>query len=454
VSTVFIYARRRVGAVVGTLACLPLLFLGYGFEDALWPINAGFVATLALGTWALMTLEGVRPSRHAVVCVLLMAALACSELALVFALAVGVELTWRERSLRRCWVWLTPILLYFVWWLAYYEPSGMGSGLTGMPSFAASMAAAAIAGLFGLDPTWGHSLIVAALVLAVWGFSRAGAFTPRVAALLVLACSYWLLVAYGRNANPDASRYVYVGSVFLLLIGVEALRRFRVRPAALVVGALVALFALAGNLHELSGGEGEFRAGSQTSRAELGALDLIRATVSPSILIDQHYMPAATVEQYFASIRAFGSTPADTPAQILREPEAAREAADGLLLRAGIIRISPRASATPPNGVRPPSVEARTAVTQASTGRCVRFTSSGAPSGLELRLGGSVELINRSGSPVEMLGRRFGNRFGANRLPDLPGRRTVVVSARPDADPLPWVLGLVHLHEVIACALP
>jgi len=62
-------------------------------------------------------------------------------------------------------VWLTPLLLYAIWWIAYYEPSGAGSGLTGMPSFAASMAAAAITGLFGLDPSWGQSLLVGAVIL-------------------------------------------------------------------------------------------------------------------------------------------------------------------------------------------------------------------------------------------------------------------------------------------------
>jgi len=453
VSTLFVYARRRVGAAAGLLVCLPLLFLGYGFEDVLWPINASFVATLALGIWALMALDGARPRQDVIVCGLLVVALACSELALVFALAVAVELTWRDRSPRRLWVWLTPLLLYAIWWIAYYEPSGAGSGLTGMPSFAASMAAAAITGLFGLDPSWGQSLLVGAVILGLWRFSRAGVFTPRAAGVLVLAGSYWLLVAYGRNANPNAARYVYVGAVFLVLIGLEALRLVRIPPAALAVGVVVSLFALAGNLRYLSDGEGELRAGSQTSRAELGALDLIRHTVSPALLIDQHYMPVMSAGEYFAAIQAFGSTPADSPAQILQEPEPAREAADGLMLRAGVVQVRPIAHADRLSPASPPSVVAQTGGRLSRTGGCLAYTPTSQPDRLQLRLQGPLELIDPAGPAVQILVRRFAGQFGATALPDLPPHHALVITARADADPLSWQILVSPSHQLIACAV-
>lgn len=452
VSTVFVYVRRRVSAAVGLLLCLPLLFLGYGFEDVLWPINAGFVATLALGIWSLMALERSKAWSSAAACGLLVLALACSELALVFALAVAVELTWRDRSLRRWWVWLTPLILYAIWWAAYYQPSTTGSGLTGMPSFAASMAAAAIAGLFGLDPTWGQSLLVAAVILGLWRFSRRGVFNPRAAGLVVLACSYWLLVAYGRDANPNAARYVYVGAVLLVLIGAEAVRMVRIRPGALAIGALVALFALAGNLHYLNNGEGELRAGSQTSRAELGALELIRHTVSQALLIDQHYMPGMTAGQYFAATRAFGGTPADTPAQILREPELAREAADGLMLRGGAVQVHPLTRGTSLHAASQPAVELSAGGRLARHGGCLSFTPLAGPGTLQLRLTNGIELINGSSAPVGVLIRRFASHFGATPLPDLAGHRTTMISARQDSDPLPWSLRISPARRLTVCA--
>lgn len=451
VSTVFVYARRRVGAATGLLVCLPLLFLGYGFEDVLWPINAGFVATLAFGIWALMGLEDARPRQDLIVCGLLVLALACSELALVFALAVAVELTWRDRSPRRMWVWLTPMILYAIWWLAYYEPGGAGSGLTGMPGFASSMAAAAIAGLFGLDPSWGQSLLVGAVILGVWRFSRAGVFTPRAAGVLVLAGAYWLLVAYGRNANPNSARYVYVGAVFLVLIGLEALRLARIPPAALAVAVLVSLFALAGNLRYLRGGEGELRAGSQTSKAELGALDLIRPSVSPALLIDQHYMPGLSAGEYFAAIQAFGSTPADGPEQILQEPEQAREAADGLMLRAGVVQIRPLARGDRLSPASPPSVVAQTGGRLSRTGGCLVYTPTIQPARLQLRLHGRLELIDPAGTAVRIFGRRFASQFGAVALPSLAPHHAIAITARADADPLPWQILLSPSHRLIAC---
>lgn len=452
VSTVFVYARRRVNAAVGLLLCLPLLFLGYGFEDVLWPINAGFVATLALGVWALMVLDGSRPRSSVVACTLLVVALACSELALVFALAVGVEVTWKDRSLRRWWVWLTPLILYAIWWAAYYQPSTTGSGLTGMPSFAASMAAAAVAGLFGLDPTWGQSLLVGAVILGLWRFSRRGVFTPRAAGLVVLACSYWLLVAYGRDANPNAPRYVYVGAVLLVLIGIEAMRLVRIRPAALVIGALVALFALAGNLRYLNNGEGELRTGSETSRAELGALDLIRNTVSRALLIDQHYMPGMTAGQYFAATRAFSGTPADTPAQILREPELAREAADGLMLRAGVIQTRRLTQASPVHRSPAPVVELSAGGRLKSYEGCVSFIPLVRPDTLELRLTSGIELINTAGASMGILIRRFASDFGATPLPVLARHSATLISARKDSDSLPWSLRISPARRLTACA--
>jgi hypothetical protein len=451
VGTVFVYARRRLGAMAALLFCLPLLCLGYGFEDVLWPINAGFVAALALGIWSLLVLEhGQRPSNIGA-CALLVLALACSELALVFALATAVEVTWSDRSLRRCWVWLTPILLYAVWWAAYYEPTTMGSGLTGMPSFAASMAAAAIAGLFGLEPTWGQSLLVAAAILGLWQFSRTE-FTPRAAAVIILAVSYWLLVAYGRSMNPNAARYVYVGAVLLVLIAIEALRSLRLRPAGLAIGALLAVFALAGNLGELNLGEGELRTGSQISRAELGALDLIKPTVSRALLIDPHYMPGMTAGEYFAAVQAFGSTPAATPAQILREPQTARQAADGLMLRADVIQIR-GPDVTPLAAIGPPGVELSTGGRVMRSRHCLTFTPTVQPAELTLSLARPIEVINTGRSSLPLSVWRFGGESGASPLPGLPARRTVLISARRDPFPLPWSVRLSARRTVSACTM-
>ncbi len=52
-SAVFVFARRRIGAAAVVLV-LPLLFLGYGWEYVLWPINFGFISSLGLSVCALL----------------------------------------------------------------------------------------------------------------------------------------------------------------------------------------------------------------------------------------------------------------------------------------------------------------------------------------------------------------------------------------------------------------
>jgi len=420
VATVFTYARRRVAEVALAFA-VPLLFLGYGWEDVIWPINFGFVAALALSILALISLDGPRPRRDGLACLALVAALACSEIALVFALGLAVELSWRDRGLRRCWVWLVPFVLYGCWWVAYFEPSGSGSGLTEMPSFAASMAAAAIGGLLGLDMTWGKTLIVLAAVGAIARFARPRVFSPRAACVVVAAIAYWLLVAYGRNAHPDSARYIYTGAVLLTLVAAEALRGVRVPRLGLALGGVVALLALLGNLHQMAGGERDLRYVSHVSRAELGALDIAQRLAPSALLIDSQYMPGMTAGQYFATVRALRSTPADPPGAISAEGQAAAGAADSLLVRAGDLTASlPRSGSV------------------GAFHSCAATRAAGRV--LSLAPGHRLLLRGSPGADVQIYARRFASGFGATRLAPLTGGQTLLVRAADDGSARPWSL--------------
>ena len=459
-TVVFIYARRRVG-VASVLLILPFLVLGTGWEDVIWAINIGVVTSLALSVGALLALERDDRRRNALACVLLIAAFACSEVALVFAIGLAVELTWRDRSLRSAWVWLIPLILYGCWWLGYYEPTNMGSGVTAMPAFAARLAAAAIGGLLGLDINWGMSLLVVAVVLAAIRLSKPGVFTPRIATLLVAGCVYWLLVAYGRNANPDAARYVYVGSLMMILFAAEALRGVRFTTAALVAGLLLALFAVLGNIHTLKGGEGELRNGSQIARADLGALDLARRFASPALFIDSTYMPGMTAEMYFETVRALDSTPADSPAEILREPPAARTAADVLLEHAGELTVvpAPRSSSSAARagggGAAPaPAVQVALGGAVTHRGRCLTFKPKGTPDALALWLSnGGLVLHAAAGPDVEIFARRFAPAFGGAPVAPLSGGQTVLIRSLADRSTIPWGIQVSPSQAVTVCAV-
>jgi hypothetical protein len=446
----FIYVRRRVGAAA-VLILAPFLFLGNGWEDVIWPVDAGFPTALALAIGALLALDGRRRHRETLACALLVASLAFSELALVFALGIAVELTWQDRSLRRAYVWAVPVALYGCWWLGYYQPSNLGSGLTGMPDFAANMAAGAIGGLMGLDINWGMPLILAAIGFAYFRFSRPGAFSPRAFALLVAACAYWLLVAFGRDADPNAPRYVYIGSLLLILIAAEALRGTRASPRALVLGLLVSVFALLGNLHAFKAATRELRTGSQIARADLGALDLARTFVPPTDVFDSQTMPGMTAGLYFAATDALGSTPADSPAQILNEPEAAREHADSVLVNAGELPVGPGPAAIGPAATAP-AVEAAIGGTVARHGACVTFTPAGTPNALRLELStAGLQLHAAPGAAVPIYAQRFAADFGATQLTTLAGGKSLVIHRRADGFARPWSLQLSPSQPVAVC---
>jgi hypothetical protein len=369
----------------------------------------------------------------------------------VFVLGIAVELTWQDRSLRRAYVWAVPVVLYGCWWLGYYQPSNMGSGLTGMPDFAANMAAGAIGGLMGLDINWGMPLILAAIGFAYVRFSKPAALTPRAAALLLAVCTYWLLVAFARDANPDAPRYVYVGSLLLILIAAEALRGTRGSPRALGLGLLVSVFALLGNLHGLKSGTYVLHSNSQVARADLGALDLARAFVPPTDVFNFPLMPGMTAGLYFTATHALSSTPADSPAQILNESEAARESADSVLVNAGELSVGPGPEAIVPAATTP-AVEAAIGGTLARHGACVTFTPAGTPNALRLTVStAGLQLHAAPGAAVPIYAQRFAADFGATQLTTLAGGKSLVIHRRADGSARPWSLQLSPSQPVAVC---
>ncbi len=112
---------------------------------------------------------------------LLILALACSEFTIPFVIGIVVELCWRDRSPRRAYVWVVPLVLYAIWWLGYHQSSNAADNLTAAPAFAADLAASAIGGLFGLSIDWGRPLLVGVPLRRLAADPRGP--TPRLFAL-------------------------------------------------------------------------------------------------------------------------------------------------------------------------------------------------------------------------------------------------------------------------------
>lgn len=459
-AAIFVFARRRIGWLALPLL-LPFLVLGEGWEYVLWPINIGFVTSLTLGLCARLALEGERPGHDWIACVLLCAGLLASELVLTFAVGLAVELTWRDRSLRRAYVWFIPMALFALWWAFYFQPGAIGSPIGGIPNFAADLAAAAAGGYLGLNLSWGQPLLIAGMVLALVRLSRSRPLPPGVGGLATTACAYWLLVSYGRNASPDAPRYIYVGTVLLMLLVAECARGLHLSARTAVIGSLAALFALVGNFHALKAGNAELHTGTQTIEAEFAAIRIEQRFAPQALLIDPHYLPGHTVGQYLATVRALHSSPADSLRRLEVAPEFARSAADLLLVHGDDLQIQPQTSAGIPrtgqanvsssSGV-PPDVLFTVAARASHVGSCTYFRSSGPGATIDLALTSAGLRARETGAgSIEIYARRFEAGFDDPPVAALAAGKTISFRAAPDGVGRAWVLRFSVPESLVAC---
>jgi hypothetical protein len=100
--------------------------------------------------------------------------------------------------------------------------------------------------------------------------------------------------------RPWEPHYIYTGAFLIVLIVAESLRGARFTRTALVLAFVLAVVALVGNIRAFDGGEADLRAASTTVKAELGALQLIRATASPTLVLDPQWAPQIQPAPYFA----------------------------------------------------------------------------------------------------------------------------------------------------------
>jgi hypothetical protein len=443
---VFTYARRRIGVVALPLV-LPLVFLGSGWEYVLEPVNVGFVSSIALGVGALLVLEGDGRRREVLAFTMLVVGIACSEFAVVFAIAVAIEALWRKPRLRSAWVWAIPLTLYGAWWITYHQPSMARHNLAAAPAFAAQLAASAAGGLVGLETRWRWALLGAVTLIVFVRVRRYGSVTPRQGALLAAALLFWLIVALGRAQLGDATapRYVYTGVVFILLVVAESLRGVRVRPVGLVLASVVSVVALVGNLEAMSSGEAFLHDVDATVRAELAALELARPLAPPQFHVDLARAPVVVAYYYFQATDSLRSSPSDSLSELPAQTEAIRSRVDGVLLRLGELRVAGSITSTGGRSARSSSADGR---------RCAVVHHGGPGQGIELTVPPKgIELEANAGPPARLRARRFATRLQSAPFATLPGGSTVTIRAYRDRASPPWRIEVQRGPEIRACIL-
>lgn len=454
---IFVLASRRVDRAPALLATALILFLGAAWEDLLWAFQVGYLLSIATGLaiWLLLEREDRPGDIAAALC--LVVSVGSSSLGIAIAIGVAVELAWR-RQWRRGWIVALPAVLYLLWYLGYGESQVTKEELINAPGYVEDLAASAFGGLIGRGLDWGRPLALVGALVLLRRFIRPLPVSPRLAGLVATALSLWIITAAARStiSPPESSRYIYLGAVAIVLVGVEMLRGVTIGPQVLALAAvLVAYFAVTG-LTLMHAGANGLRGTSKTLAAELGALELASAKAPPNYHPDPQRAPTIEAGPYLHTVRAIGSSPADDPAQIAAADPGSRAAADAVLfaLEAPTLRSAAGARLSPE--ARPPEVEALTAGNQTQRGNCLRFTPLGPQASLALRARPGAQLLIQAGrgAAVGVTLRRFAEVIGAHAIGTLPAAASSALLSLPldRARTRPWRVALSAAQPIEVCS--
>jgi hypothetical protein len=367
----FAYARRRVGDWLALAAVLPILFMGTAYEDLLSSFQICYFGSIAFGIGALLAIERRDPRGDAFACLLLVLSLAFAEIAIAFAAGVAVAIALQRGPLRRVWVVAVPGVLYIVWYLVWGHsgphlgPNALSfHNVANSPTYILDGFASSIGSLLGLGTpalfggtgglAWGRPLLVAAVAIAVWALRSRSPLRGWLLVALAIGVSFWFLT--GANAalgrQPFASRYQYVGAVFVVMIAAECASGWRPGWRALAAVFAVSIAATIGNISTLHQGYRSLAGLSAVVRGGLAGLEIGADHVDPGLVLtpensDFNYFAWVTAGPYLSAADKFGS-PAYTQAELATAPEPAQIAADKVL--AAALRIGVRPATGPPRG--------------------------------------------------------------------------------------------------------
>ncbi len=452
----FVFARERVGDWLALLATAPLLLLGGGSDNLLWPTQIGVVGSLASGLGMLILLDRSRLAAKVGACALLTISIWFSSDGLFFLASAIVWLGFSRTRRRDLWIVAIPALTYIAWYSGHGASEFTVGNLRATPQFVLDSAAGGLSALTGIRPQVGHAKAIGAVgavaglaLLIFLAVKIRPRLSSRLVAIVALPLFSWVIIALGRAAagDPFASRYVYASALFILMAALEIVRGERIRR--LISGWRFAVLALAVGVSMLFSARilaekgNDWRAVSEYNIARVSAVEITRRTVNPDLILEPlQDMGHTTAGWYLNTVERFGESPiGKTKIAGLAEP--ARSAGDQVLAVASPSVFVPptgRPMATPPT-VDPgwPRPERR--------GSCLR-TAPGQPVSFLVPPGG-IRVRPQPGYPVTFMLRRFASGYGeapSNTVTE----PTLMVIAR-DHSHVPWHTRISSPRPVVVC---
>jgi len=454
----FTFARRRIGSLAALAPTLVLLF--YGSASVHLLSSNGFTVLLAIsaGLGALLLLERADRAGDIGACLLLCVALATYSTGVIFVAGAAALILLGPHRWARGWVFVVPALLYGAW-LAWSTAVGGNttegnvalSNLLLAPSWAFTSLAAVGVALVGLDynfdpeagagavvnTDWGPVVAIPALAALGWVLWRRGA-TRWLLAMMAVPATLWLIQAAAASPaegrEPENHRYLFVATIAVLLVAVEAARGARIGRGATLALYAVAAISLMTNIALMRDQSAAFRIQAEQRRAALTAVDVtdrIGPVVTSRVLGPVMLRTGQTniTTGYAQAVRRFGSPGFSLP-ELREQGGSVREFAD--LAIANNIGVELRQAPAPARGCRR-----------------IRGTP-GAGATFELPPGGAVLRTNQAPAAVGL--RRFATAFSVAVGELSPGVPSAL-SIRPDLAPDPWH-ALVQAKAVQLCEPP
>jgi hypothetical protein len=265
----------------GLAAALLILFLGSGADDLFWAYQISFVASTAMGLWALLILRHPAAPASTAASVLLFGSVATSGIGLCFVAAAAAQIVLQRNERTRLLV-LAPAAVGFLAWFAVYGRDGQGTptgwlspvNLASVPGFVLRGVANSVGGLSGLGDVAGAFILWLGMGWMLVLFRHGWRVPPMLAAALVGTVTEFVLAGLLRagSSAPEQSRYIYPAAA-LLLVGLSALAPSAVRiqrrtalNAGLAVATALALTVNLGQLTRAGQMFGEFGARTRACR--------------------------------------------------------------------------------------------------------------------------------------------------------------------------------------------
>jgi hypothetical protein len=271
--------------------------------------------------------------------------------------------------------------------------------------------------------------------------------------------AFWVLTAFGRStlSGPLVSRYLYVDAVLVLLLAAELARGVVVRWKTGTVLAVITAAAVAANVGVLRDAAGFLRSEAPQARADLAALNLSRAYVTPTYVATSFpgypFIPVRAAN-FLAAEKALGYD-ALSVSQLGTTTPAARHVADAEMANIRGLTLKPAGPRPPAAAGARPRVELASAGLAIPAGSCVTYAAGpaghGQTNGLQLTVESTGLLVRASGSQASVGIRRFGDGFVP--LGTLPPGTAGTVHITPDGAGVPWHLQASTIGRIQVCGL-